>query len=352
MRAVHREQKSRHCHFTRREFLEAIGSVTSSLILPSLTWSYQITILQPRKGKSNPFVEDGKPLLVAVEGYDVQRMLVKGLEIFGGLKKIIGIGDHAFIKPNYGSHRAYPTGSDPHFLVLIADHLKKSGAGTVTICDSSDAYVLNRHNDFEYVFKVNKVFEISERAGVEVLCTHPKDEKEYISVYSDRWEKNPEIKVNRHLQTVQVVINQPMLKRHGEAGMTCALKNFYGAVYQPQRMNSHIQLKENGDAGRDFFMKTVAEFADTVRPELTIVDARKILTVTGPSLKEGSVVKDINKIILSGDMVATDSYCAKILAENDETFGQEMIIPTLRHAEKLGLGTSDLSKVKIIEITV
>jgi len=352
MRAAHREQRSDHYQFSRREFLKTISSITAGFVLPSRMLSLQNTILQLRKGKSNIFFEDGKPLLVAVEGYDVQRMLMKGLEILGRLKKIIDVGDHAFIKPNYGSHRSYPTGSDPHFLVLIADHLKKSGAGKMTICDSSDAYVLNRYDDFEYVFKVNKVFEIGERAGVEVICTHPTDEKEYVAVCSDRWEKNPEIKVNRHLLPAQVIINQPMLKRHGEAGMTCALKNFYGAVYQPQRMNSHIQLKENGDAGRDFFMKTIAEFADAMRPELTIVDVRKILTVRGPSLKEGSIVKDINKIILSGDMVATDSYCAQILDENDATFGQEMIIPTLRHAEKLGLGTSDLSKVKIIEITV
>jgi uncharacterized Fe-S center protein len=50
-------------------------------------------------------------------------------------------------------------------------------------------------------------------------------------------------------------------------------------------------------------------------------------------------------------MVATDTYCARILDENDETFSAEQIESTLKYAEKLGLGTSDLSKVKIIELT-
>ncbi len=36
------------------------------------------------------------------------------------------------------------------------------------------------------------------------------------------------------------------------------------------------------------------------------------------------MVKDINKIILSGDMVATDSYCAQILDAQDETFEKEI----------------------------
>ena len=143
-----------------------------------------------------------------------------------------------------------------------------------------------------------------------------------------------------------------MLKTHGNAFMTCALKNFYGAVCYSQRMDSHNQLKKLGGQGRDFFMKTIAEFADAMRPELTIVDARKILTVRGPSFKPGSVIKDINKIIISGDMVATDAYCAQILDDNDEGFDREMITPTLRYAEELGLGTANLSRVKIIEIAV
>ena len=338
--------------FSRRQFLKTISAIAASLAAPSSIWAGGEKKLQPRQGKSNLFVEDGKALLVVVEGSDAEKMLAKGLELIGGLGKVVASADHAFIKPNYGSHRAYPTGSDPHFLVSIARGLKQSGAGKVTICDSSDPYVLNRYNDPAYVFKVNKVFEIGKEAGVEVICTHPKDEKQYVSVYCGRWQKNPEIKVNPHLLAASVMVNQPMLKRHGNAFMTCALKNFYGAVHYHQRMESHNQLKKFGEEGRDFFMKTIAEFADCLRPELTIVDARKILTVRGPSLKEGSVVKDVNKIIISGDMVATDAYCSQILDAHDEGFNREMIAPTLEYAEKLGLGTADLSKVKIIEVTV
>ncbi len=346
-----KNQQSRF-EFSRREFLKAISAASAFCAAPFSAQTWEKKTPQPRSGMANPYVEDGKPLLVAVEGTDVEKMLAKGLETIGGLKKIIHSGGNTFIKPNYGSHRAYPTGSDVNFLVSIAGHLKKGGAGKVTICDSSDIYVINRYNDFEYVFKTNNVFEISRKAGVEAICTHPTDEKEYVSVHCGRWEKNPDIKVNRHLLKADVIINQPMLKKHNEAMMTCALKNFYGAVYQPQRMAAHSKLKEGSEEGKDFFAKTAAEFADCLRPELNIVDARKILTIKGPSLKEGSVVKDINKIIISGDIVATDAYCAQILEANDGTFKKEMIAATLQYAEKLGLGTADLNKVKIVEIKV
>ena len=338
--------------FSRRQFLKTVSAMSAYLAAPSSIRAGEEKRLQPRGGKSNLFVEGGKPLLVVVEGADIEKMLAKGLEIIGGLGKVVKPGDNAFIKPNYGSHRAYPTGSDPHFLVSIAQHLKKSNAGRVTICDSSDPYVLNRYNDHEHVFKTNKVFEIGKKGGVEVVCTHPKDKKLYVPVSCKRWQVNPEIKANPLLLGASVIINQPMLKKHNGAFMTCALKNFFGAVIAEQRLHSHKQLKGGGEAGREFFMKTIAEFADAMRPELTIVDARKILTVRGPSLKEGSVVKDVNKIIICGDMVATDTYCAQILDDNDKSFNKESIALTLQYSEKLGLGTADLSKVKIIEITV
>jgi len=340
------------CRFSRRKFLKTTGAIAASLALSSTLRAGETVVPGPRTGRSNCFVKDGKTLLVVVEGTDAEKMLTAGLEAVGGLEKVIRSGDSVLLKPNYGSHRAYPTGSDPHFLVSIANHCRSFNPCRITICDSSDAYVLNRFNDHEYVFKAKNVFEIGRAAGVEVICTHPKDEKLYTPVFCQRWEKNPMIMVNPHLLNASVLINQPMLKKHGAAHMTCALKNFFGAVHQPQRIYAHRHHRKGGKEGEDFFMKTVAEFADCIRPELTIVDARKILTVRGPSLKEGSVVKDVNKIIISADMVAADAYCAKILDAHDATFSAEQIATTLQYAEKLGLGTCDLSKVEIVEITV
>jgi uncharacterized protein (DUF362 family) len=339
----------KYFEFTRREFLKTLSALTAYCAAPFSPDICNAKKYQPRKAKPNPFTADGKPVLVAVEGTDVEKMLSEGLKLIGGLGKIVPSGGDVLIKPNYGSHRIYPTGSDPHFLVSIAEHLKKNKAGRVTICDSSDAYVLNRYNDHEYVFKTHSVFEIGQKAGVEVICTHPTDESKYVSITSKKWKCNPEIMANPVMLDASVVINQPMLKKHSAANMTCALKNFFGAVYQPQRINAHDKLKD-GDV--DFFMKSTAEFADAIRPELNIVDARKILTVHGPSFKEKSVIKDVNKIILCGDIVATDAYCAQILDANDETFSKEQISITLEYAEELGLGTADLTKVKIIEVKV
>jgi hypothetical protein len=49
-------------------------------------------------------------------------------------------------------------------------------------------------------------------------------------------------------------------------------------------------------------------------------------------------------------MVAVDSYCARLLAQYDETFKPEMAAPALKHAAALGLGKADLDAVRIVEI--
>jgi uncharacterized protein (DUF362 family) len=90
-----------------------------------------------------------------------------------------------------------------------------------------------------------------------------------------------------------------------------------------------------------------------MRPELTIVDARHIMIGNGPILSvPGAQIKTgVNRMVMGGDMVALDSYCAQhILAVHDPEFDPESIRMTLTHAEQLGLGTSDLSRADILEI--
>ena len=96
------------------------------------------------------------------------------------------------------------------------------------------------------------------------------------------------------------------------------------------------------------FERRLVEFADAVRPELTLVDARSVLARNGP--ESGDVVSGVRRMILSGDMVAVDAYCAHLLAEHDATFSPEMISEQLRHAQSLGLGQPDLSQIQVVEV--
>ena len=144
-----------------------------------------------------------------------------------------------------------------------------------------------------------------------------------------------------------VLINTCVIKRHHTANFTCAIKNNVGTVAGPGAVLTRNYLHFDSDN----FMGTVIEIAGVVNPDLNIVDARTVLTVGGPRYSSGVPV-DANKIVLCGDMVATDAYCSDILSAHDPDFTLDMAMPIIGRAEYLGLGTSDLSEVEVIEITV
>jgi uncharacterized protein (DUF362 family) len=211
----------------------------------------------------------------------------------------------------------------------------------------------------------NDIVRRGQEQGITVTMGDAGRRREYVKIKKDGWRAYPEIIVHKKIHLAPVIVNMPCLKRHHSSFLTCALKNQFGAIYGAQRWDSHIRGEgiQKGMKGatartkaafRDetHFMTALAEFADAVRPELSIVDARTILTKGGPTRGKGEVKEGINRIILSGVMVASDTYCSRLMEQHDDTYTTEMIVPYLRVAERLGLGTMDLKKVKVIELTV
>ena len=60
----------------------------------------------------------------------------------------------------------------------------------------------------------------------------------------------------------------------------------------------------------------------------------------------------MNRLILSGDMVAVDSYCGQLMEEHDETFSiADRLANQLIYAERLGLGTREADRIQTVEVT-
>ncbi len=77
---------------TRREFLKSLVFGAGSLTLgPQRKRKvFRASSLGSRVGQPNPFLSrDGKPILVCIEGYDVRKMLSKGIQALGGLNKLV-----------------------------------------------------------------------------------------------------------------------------------------------------------------------------------------------------------------------------------------------------------------------
>jgi uncharacterized protein (DUF362 family) len=300
--------------------------------------------------------------VVSVQGKDPERMLRAALDTVGGFKPLVGNGNTALIKPNFIFRQPYPITTDPEMIFLIARLLREAGAGGVEVFDAPGTYLLGTERETS---SFNDIVRKGQEQGIAVTIGDAGRRREYVKTKKDSWRAYPEIMVHKKVHQAPIIINMPCLKRHHTSFLTCALKNQFGAIYGAQRWDSHIRGEgiQKGSKGSDartiapfrdetHFMTALAEFADAVRPELSIVDARAILTKGGPTRGKGEIKEAVNRIILSGDMVALDTYCSRLMEKYDDTYTTEMIVPYLRVAERLGLGTMDLNKAKVIEIKV
>jgi uncharacterized protein (DUF362 family) len=343
---------------SRRDFIKlAVGSTVALSALGSGCFR---GAQGPRSGIPNPFMQGGKPLVVSVKGTDPERMLRAALKAMGGLNDVLAGGKEALIKPNFIFRQPYPITTDPEMIFLVARLLREAGASGVEVFDAPGTYLVGTERES---FDFNNIVRRGQEQGIAVTVGDAGRRREYVKTTKAGWRAYPEIIVHKKVHQAPLIVNMPCLKRHHSSFLTCALKNQFGAIYGAQRWDSHIrgegiQKGIKGAAARTkapfrdetHFMTALAEFADAVRPELSIVDARSILTKGGPTRGKGEIKEGVNRIILSGDMVALDTYCSHIMEQYDETYTIEMIIPYLRVAERLGLGTMDLKKATVIEI--
>jgi uncharacterized protein (DUF362 family) len=320
----------------------------------------------PRRGGPNQITApNGKPLLVIVEGTDIDAMVDAGLAAIGGLKRIVGSHREVLLKPNTNQRDPFPSTTDPATIRAVARHCRAAGAERVAV-----------HEDHKH--ELDFYYEPSELPGVELRLAHAPTREDFVLVGFEGWHGDmpvppiPEtgassmlerlrgyqpqaaggLRIAREIQTAPVVINMPVLKRHFAGQITSALKNHFGSVYGPHRWLAHANL----DGNRDYYDRKLAEFASAVRPELTITDIRSLQAVFGPNRgPDTRMVEGVNRLIVTGDMVAADVVAMDIMKRHDATFNAEheaIVRRQHQHAEGLGLGCGDLSTFEVIELRV
>lgn len=332
---------------SRREFLKTLSGAAATALLAACTpggndsndngGTQPPQTYGPRTGKSNPFVTaDGRPVLVCVDGVNFYQMLVAGLQAIGGLDRLIGANEDVFINPNCNHVDPYPGISSAASIADIVTEIKRVTAGTVSVGDSGYEAPADVYGSMGLRSAV-------ENAGGTLVTLG----ETYNTRYSDWSPTKPFFKVYSDIYDAPVLVSTCVIKRHSWASLTCAIKNNVGTVAGPGASSTRDYIHYTSEN----FMKELAEIASLVNPDLVIVDARSILIRRGPMISDGGTIVDVGKVIISGDIVAADVYCGRIMEENDSTFSLSLIQDTLQQAEERGLGTSDLNQVEIIEIT-
>jgi uncharacterized protein (DUF362 family) len=305
----------------RREFLQrlaSLGAAGAALFLSKGA---------PRLWAADAPTPGALPDLVAVKGGKPAAMLDRAIKEYGGMGAFVRKGQTVVVKPNIGWDQSpeIAANTDPLLVKRVIEHCLDAGAKKVWVFDHSCDYGPR-------CYASSQIERYAKEGGAEVVPGESSSRyQEVIVPGAVRLKKT---KVHELILEADVFINVPVLKDHSGAGMTCAMKNLMGIVWD--RDEFHYQDLDQCIADSCLFRK----------PALNIVDANRVMLSGGPRGYKGSRYNESNMLMLSTDMVATDAASAKTLGRSPDTFKYIAL-----GAER-GVGRSDLSKLNVKRLSI
>jgi len=148
-------------------------------------------------------------------------------------------------------------------------------------------------------------------------------------------------------ETCTALINLPVLKDHGIVGLSAAMKNWFGAIDNPNKYHDHC--------GDPFVAETCSLplLRDKIR--LTICDAITAQYEGGPPCMP-QWCWPLQRLILATDMVALDTVAWQIIEDKRRQAGMASLREAgrepayIRTAAGLGLGIADPVRIEIVKV--
>jgi uncharacterized protein (DUF362 family) len=275
------------------------------------------------------FAEENKvkdPDMVGIQNGTAAEMFESGIKELGGMSRFVKKDQTVVVKPNIGWAKTPADGAttQPDLVAKIIEHAYKAGAKKVYVFD-------NTCNNWQECYKTSGIEKAASDASASVAAANKE------ASYKKRNAGGKILKdvmVHELYLEADVVINVPVLKHHGSATMTSALKNLMGVVWD-RRFYHGKGLHE-----------CIAEFAAVRKPDLNIIDAYQVMTRNGPRGISKSDIALRRMQIIGADMVAVDAAAAKVM-ELDPAKINHIVM-----ADKLGIGTMNLDKLSIKRVTL
>ena len=267
------------------------------------------------------------PDLVVGRGGEPEELVRRSLAALGGIERFVKSGANVIIKPNicvaYHTYE-YAATTNPWVVAALVKLALAAGAGRVRVLDypfggtAEEAY--SRSGIQEQVLAAGGEMEIMSKFKFVSTDIPAGQDLRQCDIYAD-------------VLQADVLIDVPIAKHHSLARLTLGMKNLLGVIWD--RPAIHWNLGQR-----------VADLTSRVRPTLTVIDAVRILTANGPTGGNLDDVKKLDTIIASPDIVAADSYAAGLFGLKPDDLAY------IQAATAMGLGRSDLSNLKIEELTV
>ena len=331
---------------TRRQFLAHIGAVTAGAAIGGLAVPGCAAEPARRDEKESPprvvIAHDDK--LTGGKVGEHRELLGKLLD--AAMQKLNTAGDavtawRQLFKSNQRIGIKVNTlglSTQPAVVDAIVAGLRRAGvpASNIIIWDRFDVELAHAG------FKLNK-----SSSGVQCRGT---DAEQIGSGYQRRVESSGQIGscFSRIVaEQIDALISVPVLKDHNLAGVSLGMKNFYGAIHNPNKYH-----EDNCDP---YIVDVVAHRFIRPKWKLTVCDATRAQYNAGPGRHPG-FAWPFGGLIVSDDFVAADAVAANLLETQRKAKGLKSLAEQKRPARYIAtagarvLGVADLDRIERIEL--
>lgn len=298
----------------RRDFLKATAFAGLSISTGNLFDGFIHTVL------AADFID-----IAVAQGPSPSGITKAAVDALGGIARFISKGDIVVVKPNIGWDRRpeQAANTNPDVVSTLVRLCYEAGARRVKVFDRTC-------NDARRCYKQSGIADAAAAAGADVSYI---DDRKFKTVRIDglvlkEWPLYTEI------LEADKIINVPIAKTHGLATLTLGMKNWMG-VMGGWRGRIHQRIDES-----------LVDISTILKPTLIVLDAVRILTGNGPQGGRLEDVKMLNTVIAGTDQVAIDAMGAMLFGLEGSNLGYVKI------GDRVGLGTMDLSRLKIKKVVL
>ena len=250
--------------------------------------------------------------------------------LFGyGLFDFIKPGMSVGIKLNLVSAKSPDTAvtTNPRLIYELCKRITNLGA-SVVLGDSPGGPFTSVY--LSHVYTVTGLSEIENKLGEVKLnrdfsCSHEENYSSAFIMHSFDY--------TSWLKKVDCIINFAKLKTHGMMGMSCSVKNMFGAIPGTVKPEYHYRFPNAKD-----FADMLLDLNRYFKPVLNIVDGVVAMEGNGPTM---GTPRFAGKILASSNPYNLDMVCAKLISLDESK------VPTLETAVTHNLGEK-IENIKLV----
>jgi uncharacterized protein (DUF362 family) len=263
----------------------------------------------------------------------IREMLEKTFDNLGGLSSMVKKGDKVMIKPNLVEVPYPKTGgsvlTDPRIIEALCLILTEYGC-KVLVGEGKSVNLKHVNSGARQAFENTGLADAVRRGGADIIAW---DEEEFVAVKDDSLMLWDSVNVPKSILDCDFFINVPKLKTHGQTEITCGIKSMQGVYRTDEKIMFHDES----------FPWKMCDMLRVACPDLNIVDGLICGEGFGPIY---TTPVELNVIVGSRDVVATDSICGAIMGI------EPWEVPITRLAAREGFGCDKLEEIEVVGLPV